>query len=480
MKFPSTEFENAVSELCHGTISDSTLADLHELMRVDADALDEYLWRVELHSELAAGSLRPSRKALIGTEARRVPPDPALRRFSGNAKSLLAACVLVIAAGGLWLLSRPSSNNMNVADIGDPSAQDDTPATVIDSFLAVVVDQSPDAKWSGANSPRGLGHAIGRDRTVLEHGVATLQLDNEVELKLRGPVELALLSVDHCVVHRGQVSARVPEGAIGFRLDAPGLNVVDLGTEFSVAVSDSGTPQVHVFKGKVRAALPTLPASRTELSAGETASFDVAKGVVTREATAPSPQQFPHLDRDAGVPTTSGNIFFLRKPPPSVKTGTFEHDSILVFREQPEIELPEPVQVIRNVTNQYQSSDPSTPELAELAAGTRVQSYLVHFDRVGDAWTNGVTARGVIRFDRPILGFVAEPKSLARTDIFCREPDTAYEHGAKRPLEMRYFSSIPEGHDEVYLSDDGRELQLTLRAGPYVDQFRVLVAVEEE
>ena len=57
MKFPSPEFDDAVAALCHGTISDEALAELHELLRADSHARDEYLWRVEVHGELASGRL---------------------------------------------------------------------------------------------------------------------------------------------------------------------------------------------------------------------------------------------------------------------------------------------------------------------------------------------------------------------------------------------------------------------------------------
>ncbi len=57
MKFPSSELDNAVAELCHGTISDQALADLHGVLRTDSRTRDEYLWRVEVHGELASEKL---------------------------------------------------------------------------------------------------------------------------------------------------------------------------------------------------------------------------------------------------------------------------------------------------------------------------------------------------------------------------------------------------------------------------------------
>ena len=358
------------------------------------------------------------------------------------------------------------------------------PSGVSDPYLAIVIDQSSDAKWAGKDAPRGLGHALGRGRARLESGEATLQLDNGVELQLRGPAELEMLSVDHGVLHRGQLSARVPEGAIGFRVDAPGVNVVDLGTEFSLAVDGSGQPKVHVFKGKVRAALPSMPGSRTELSTGESARFDVALGKVSRGVE--DPALFPALEDDALVPHTTGDVRYLRRAPESVKAGTFEHDSIMVFEEKAEFVLPESVQVMRGASNQQEGPEPSVAELVTLPAGTRVRSYYVHFDRVGRGKSD-VESKGSITFDRPVLGMVIPFKTLAQTDAWLAHSGTTYEPGGTRLLEMRFMgwkqpnSQHPNTSgrfDEVHLGPDGRTVTMDLLTGWGVDQLRVLVAVD--
>jgi ferric-dicitrate binding protein FerR (iron transport regulator) len=358
-----------------------------------------------------------------------------------------------------------------------------TVSGVSDPYLAIVIDQSADARWAGKDAPRGLGHALGRGRARLESGEATLQLDNGVELQLRGPAELEMLSVDHGVLHRGQLSARVPEGAIGFRVDAPGVNVVDLGTEFSLAVDGSGQPKVHVFKGKVRAALPSMPDSRTELNTGESARFDVALGKVSRGAE--DPALFPALEDDALVPHTTGDVRYLRRAPESVKAGTFEHDSIMVFEEQAEFVLPESVQVMRGASKQQEGPEPSVPELVTLPAGTRVKSYYVHFDRVGRGKSD-IESKGSITFDRPVLGVLVSYKGLNQTDAWLAHSGTHYETEGGRLVEMRFMGTKAHPQnpntsgrfDEVHLSPDGRTVTMDLLTGWAVDQFRVLVAVD--
>jgi hypothetical protein len=353
----------------------------------------------------------------------------------------------------------------------------------VDPYLAIVIDQSSNAQWANSRSPRGIGHAIGREKVALENGEATLLLDNGVELLMRGPAELELMSVDHGVLQRGQISARVPENAIGFRLDAPGVNVVDLGTEFSLAVDGRGQPKVHVFKGKVRAALPSMPDSRTELNSGESASFDVALGKVSRGQEDPS--LFPVLEDDSQAPHTTGNVRYLRRPPESVKAGTFEHDSIVVFQEQSDFTLPEEVKVVRNASNQQESSEPSVPDSVTLPAGTRVQSYYVHFDRVGSD-KKDVESKGSITFDRRVLGLVIPYMQLKQTDAWLVHPDTSYETSGNRLLEMRFMGWKPKAQrpntsgrfDEVHVSEDGLTISMDLLTGWGIDQFRVLIEAE--
>jgi len=360
------------------------------------------------------------------------------------------------------------------------------PATgVIDPYLAIVVDQSPDARWSGKDVPRGLGHALGRERCLLESGEATLQLDNGVELVLRAPAELQLYSVDHGELYRGQLSARVSEEATGFRMDAPGLNVVDLGTEFSLAVDGSGQPKVHVFKGKVSAALPSLPDSRTELTAGESARFDVTRGTV--KIGPEDPALFPALPDEAVVPRTMGDVRFLRRAPESVQAGTYEHNAIIVFEEQADVALPEELTVVRSAWLQQEAPQPSVPEKVTLPAGTRVRSYYVHFDRVGKGGRD-VESKGSITFDRPVLGMVIPFMALKQTDAWLAHAETTYEAGANRILEMRFMGWKPNTqrpntsgrYDEIHLSEDGRTLTMDLLTGWAIDQFRVVVKADEE
>ena len=47
------------------------------------------------------------------------------------------------------------------------------------------------------------------------------------------------------------MTALVPDGADGFRVNMDGLVIVDRGTEFGVAADEVGKVEVHVFQGLV-------------------------------------------------------------------------------------------------------------------------------------------------------------------------------------------------------------------------------------
>src|ERR1044072_7882419 len=114
IEFPSSEFDDAVAAVCHGTASDEQSQALNELLRNNAAALDEYVIRLELHSCLAS-----ERDLFASAEPHQVSafiePDPIVRhpndppsRSSERGRNkrkiwtiALAACLALLTAG-LW------------------------------------------------------------------------------------------------------------------------------------------------------------------------------------------------------------------------------------------------------------------------------------------------------------------------------------------------------------------------------------------
>jgi hypothetical protein len=101
----------------------------------------------------------------------------------------------------------------------------------------------------------------------LRAGQLTINFVNGVVLSLQGPAELDVASADRVFCRRGKLRTRVPPGAEGFTVVAPGSAVVDLGTEFALNVAADGKAEVMVFEG--RAAVSVLNAAGHTLSSEE-------------------------------------------------------------------------------------------------------------------------------------------------------------------------------------------------------------------
>ena len=130
----------------------------------------------------------------------------------------------------------------------------------------------------------------------------------------------------------GRLTASVPKPAHGFTVKTPVANVVDLGTEFGVAVSPTGETDVQTFQGTVSLASTTSPASAPAslITAGLarriTASGDVAE--IPANATAfVRPQQFEDwnaMPRDTSYQRWKAYSERLRSDPDLVAYYTFD------------------------------------------------------------------------------------------------------------------------------------------------------------
>lgn len=97
------------------------------------------------------------------------------------------------------------------------------------------------------------GNTIKAGQFDLIEGYAEIKLENGVTLVLEAPIQLKVKNPDHVILSEGNLIARVPQQAIGFKIDTPSSEIVDLGTEFAVKVNKTGKSEVHVLEGEVKA-----------------------------------------------------------------------------------------------------------------------------------------------------------------------------------------------------------------------------------
>ena len=109
---------------------------------------------------------------------------------------------------------------------------------------------SKDCKWIGAAPAPGDELTRGR-HLELASGFAELTFDSGAQITLVGPATLDLRSAWEAELQRGTLKANVPPEAIGFRVINAAVEVVDLGTEFSMTAEEGGAAEVFVLKGAV-------------------------------------------------------------------------------------------------------------------------------------------------------------------------------------------------------------------------------------
>lgn len=146
-----------------------------------------------------------------------------------------------------WPLALAASVMLGIGVAIWPGAFTKPPQPVADisnQGVARVVLVSPtNANWkAGDILPRG----------IVEIGAGKLELlyHSGTRLVLQGNCRVDLSAERACRLLSGRVTVSVPKFDSGFAIDAPGIHVVDIGTEFGL-VSDGGASDLHILQGTV-------------------------------------------------------------------------------------------------------------------------------------------------------------------------------------------------------------------------------------
>lgn len=277
MNFPSTEFDDAVATLCHGTIGDQALQELHELLHADTSARDEYLWRVEVHGELASGGLDfgnspacneadDERKAITttGLDASRT------RQWLWRSTSIglaLVALVVLIAVGGKFWGSYPPQN------------------TPVEPELVARFGELKDCRWVAPDTRAQSGDAIASGQRIeLSSGSAEVLFNTGASLQLIGPTILEPRTDKSVFLTLGEVHfVSVKARSKGFTVETPtSKKSIRNNAAFTERVTPDGISHIEVSEGEVDVVMDGVANAR-RIKAGETLYVEPGKRkVITR------------------------------------------------------------------------------------------------------------------------------------------------------------------------------------------------------
>ena len=108
-----------------------------------------------------------------------------------------------------------------------------------------------DATWKGQQWE--VGHAFREgDRIELLSGDAQISVGYGAEIAVKGPSTIHFVAHDRLQLENGEVTVHVAEWAKGFTVATNSMEVVDLGTMFTVVAGNDGNDEARVLKGLVR------------------------------------------------------------------------------------------------------------------------------------------------------------------------------------------------------------------------------------
>tara|TARA_R110002096_G_scaffold18401_13_gene62713 strand:- start:807 stop:2393 length:1587 start_codon:yes stop_codon:yes gene_type:complete len=87
----------------------------------------------------------------------------------------------------------------------------------------------------------------------IDAGQTKIAFNSGATATVEGPALLSIESTNRLFLKKGRLTADVPKPAIGFTVNTPRLNAVDLGTRFGISVEPNGDSELHVMEGLVEA-----------------------------------------------------------------------------------------------------------------------------------------------------------------------------------------------------------------------------------
>ncbi|QNN22842.1 FecR domain-containing protein [Planctomycetales bacterium ZRK34] len=149
---------------------------------------------------------------------------------------------------------------------------------------------SKDVLW--ISEPVQPGQSLMARQHQIASGALEFQSNNGPTVTVIGPATFEMIDPMHLRLQQGQVHAAVPRIARGFTVEVGMWSVVDLGTVFGVATSQSGASEVYVYDGTVRVSSPATPGR--ELRSGE--ALRLQDGVA--QSISPGDSQYGQLLAD--------------------------------------------------------------------------------------------------------------------------------------------------------------------------------------
>lgn len=263
-----------IGELCNGSITEADGAALDLALRTHPQARVAYINYMWMHGSLygdaaellqdpaavretradasaALAGLLDDDQASPGMTARARRKSPRVSQWLALAAALIGVAALSSALT-LWQQGREiEAGRVDAAQTGDSSA-DEAPR---DAAVARITG-THNCVWATPGGGAGYGAPLpAGERLELQEGLAEITFNNGATLLLEGPASFVVAAPDQVKLDAGRLAAVVPGSARKFHVHTPGLDVWEVGAEFGLVTQTSGSTELHVFNGLVKASV---------------------------------------------------------------------------------------------------------------------------------------------------------------------------------------------------------------------------------
>jgi ferric-dicitrate binding protein FerR (iron transport regulator) len=226
------ELHELCNALADGTITEAQQQRLSEWLRESEDARQFYVRSMALSASLIqyAGEMMAE-----APDARSPRPRKIIRPAAWWVIAPIAAAAVFMVA---FLLG--SNRSANSADSPKPGGEE----------MVARLSGANGCRWEGSSIALGDELHSGQQLDLVA-GAAEITFDCGAQIVVEAPASVEVTSAWNAVLRRGTLKAVVPAQAVGFRVANPAVEVVDLGTEFSMVADEQGGTEVFVLKGAV-------------------------------------------------------------------------------------------------------------------------------------------------------------------------------------------------------------------------------------
>jgi len=201
----------------HGQMSDEEFGELQRRLHEDAETRAALIALADLEEALTGLAAAPEAE-----------PGISRMRIANVVPFGISAAAVILAAIGLA--------------IWWPETQEDP---------LVARSHYDDREWPIQTVATWKRQAIAPTTLTLDRGSAQLRSESGADIVIEGPALFGVESASSGVLFEGAVNARVDEPGSSYSVQVSDLRIVDLGTEFRVAVLDNDRVAIEVVDGTI-------------------------------------------------------------------------------------------------------------------------------------------------------------------------------------------------------------------------------------